>query len=144
MSPSFNIKQFAIVVLLVSIWVNASEVFRYFLIVMPETRQFLSMVPDIAPMNWSVFLIWGVWDTVLTASIVFMFWLVAQVFGNNGRSVVVAGLASWIFFFVLFWVGLYNMSLSSLSLAAVALPLALLETIVASFIASRLYARASS
>lgn len=144
MSPSFNIKQFAIVVLLVSIWVNASEVFRYFLIVMPETRQFLSMVPDIAPMNWSVFLIWGVWDTVLTASIVFMFWLVAQVFGNNGRSVVVAGLASWTFFFVLFWVGLYNMSLTSLSLAAVALPLALLETIVASFIASRLYALASS
>ena len=81
---------------------------------------------------------------MLTASIVFMFWLVAQVFGNNGRSVVVAGLASWIFFFVLFWVGLYNMSLSSLSLASVALPLALFETIVASFIASRLYARASS
>lgn len=124
MSPSFSIKQFAIVV--------------------PETRQFLSMVPDIAPMNWSVFLIWGVWDTVLTASIVFMFWLVAQFFGNNGRSVVVAGLASWILFFVLFWVGIYNMSLTSLSLAAVALPLALLETIVASFIASRLYARASS
>jgi hypothetical protein len=80
--------------LLVSLWVNASEVFRYFVIVMPETRAFLSMVPNIAPMNLPVFLIWGVWDTLLTASIVFMFWLVSQAFGNNMRSVVIAGVAS--------------------------------------------------
>lgn len=141
MNTPFNIKQFLIVVVLVSIWVNASEVFRYFVIVMPETRQFLSMVPNIAPMDWGVFMIWGIWDTLLTACIVFMFWLIAKVFGNNNRSVVIAGLVSWAFFFVLFWVGMYNMSLTSISLAAIALPLALLETIVASFIASWLYAR---
>lgn len=58
MNAAFNLKQFLIVVLLVSIWVNASEVFRYFVIVMPETRQFLSMVPNIAPMDWGVFFVW--------------------------------------------------------------------------------------
>lgn len=143
MGDSFNVNKFLIVVLLASIWVNASEVFRYFVIVMPETRQFLSMVPNIAPMNWGVFMIWGVWDTLLTACIVFMYWLVSQVFGNNNRSIVIAGIASWVFFFVLFWGGMYNMSLTSISLAAVALPLALLETLVASFIASKFYSSTS-
>lgn len=102
------------------------------------------MVPDVAPMDWGVFMIWGVWDTLLTASIVFMFWLVAQTFGNNNRSVLIAGFASWVFFFVLFWGGMYNMSLTPPSLALIALPLALLETVVASFIASRLYAKSDA
>jgi hypothetical protein len=141
MQSAFNLRKFIIIVLLVSIWVNVSEVFRYFVIVMPETRAFLSMVPDIAPMNWPVFFVWGAWDTLLTASIVFMFWLVAQVFGNNLRSVFIAGIASWVFFFMLFWVGMYNMSLAQPKLAAIALPLALLETVVAAYIASLLYAR---
>lgn len=144
MTKPFDAKKFIIVVMLVSIWVNASEVFRYLIIVMPETRQFLSMVPDVAPMDWGVFMIWGVWDTLLTASIVFMFWLVAQTFGNNNRSVLIAGFASWVFFFVLFWGGMYNMSLTPPSLALIALPLALLETVVASFIASRLYAKSDA
>jgi hypothetical protein len=141
MQSTFNLRQFIVVTLLVSIWVNASEVFRYFVIVMPETRAFLSMVPDIAPMNWPVFLIWGAWDTLLTASIVFTFWLVAQAFGNNLRSVLIGGIASWAAFFVLFWVGMCNMSLAQPKLALIALPLALLETVVAAYIAHRLYAR---
>lgn len=142
MTQPFEIKRFLGITLLVSIWVNVSEVFRYFVIVMPETREFLSMVPNVAPMDWGVFMIWGVWDTLLTACIVFMYWLVSQTFGNNGRSIVIAAVASWAFFFVLFWIGTYNMALTTLSLAAIALPLALLETLVASWIASRLYASA--
>lgn len=141
MKSEFNLRQFAIAVLLVSLWVNASEVFRYFVIVMPETRAFLSMVPNIAPMNLPVFLIWGLWDTLLTASIVFMFWLVSKTFGNDLRSVAIAGVASWVFFFVLFWVGMVNMSLAEPKLATLALSLALFETLVASYIASWFYAR---
>jgi hypothetical protein len=37
MHDYFNVRQFIINVLLVSIWVNVSEVFRYFAIVMPES-----------------------------------------------------------------------------------------------------------
>lgn len=136
-----NSKSFILITLLVSIWVNASEVFRYFVIVMPEMRDSLAMVPDVAPMDIPVFLIWGAWDTLLTGMIVWMFWLVASVYGNNGRSVIIAGLASWSFFFVLFWVGMVNMNLAGWSLALIALPLALLETVVASFIASKLFVR---
>jgi hypothetical protein len=141
MQSVFNIRQFLVVTLIVSLWVNASEVFRYFVIVMPETRAFLDMVPNIAPMNLRVFLIWGVWDMLLTASMVFIFWLVAQVFGNTLRSVLISGITSWVSFFVLFWVGMYNMSLAQPRLALIALLLALLETIVAAYIAARLYFR---
>lgn len=139
MQSIFNTRRFAIVVLLVSIWVNASEVFRYFVIVMPATRDFLSGVPGVAPMNLPVFAIWGAWDMLLTACTVFMFWLVSQVFGNNYRSVVVAGTLSWVFFFVLFWVAMCNMALAQPTLALKALPLAWFELVVASYIASVLY-----
>lgn len=141
MQDALNIRRFVVTVLLTSIWVNASEIFRYFVIVMPSTREFLAVVPNVAPMNWKVFLVWGSWDTLLTALLVFQYWLVAQSFGNSLRSVILAGVTSWAFFFVLFWVGMCNMSLAEPKLALVALPLALLETVVASYIASRLLPR---
>jgi hypothetical protein len=59
----FPAKAFLLTCLIVSLWINASEIFRYFLFVMPLTRQTLSMLPDAAPMNLPVFLVWGVWDT---------------------------------------------------------------------------------
>jgi hypothetical protein len=90
-------------------------------------------------MNLGIFAIWGLWDTLLSALYVYLFWLCAQVFGNNIRSVLTSGFMSWCFFFVLFWVGMANMSLSSWAYLLVVLPLTLLETLVAAFIASRLY-----
>ena len=42
------------------IWINASEVFRYFAFVMPMMREAFPMVPNVAPMNLPVFMIWGV------------------------------------------------------------------------------------
>jgi hypothetical protein len=139
MHSYFNIKKFIINVLLVSIWVNVSEVFRYFVIVMPEARSFLAAIPGALPMNLPVFAVWGVWDTVLTAAIVFMFWLISQVFGNTIRSVFISGTVSWAFFFLLFWVGMCNMGLAQPLLALKALPLAWIEVVVASFLASSLY-----
>ncbi len=141
MTSDFNIKKFIIVTLIVSIWVNVSEVFRYFVIVMPATRKFLISVPNVAPMNWRVFSLWGLWDTVLTIMIVFMFWLVARSFGNNFQSILIASTASWTFLFFLFWVAMFNMSLSSLGLALIALSLAWIEVFIASLISSKLFAK---
>ncbi|MEM9165104.1 MAG: hypothetical protein AAGC54_18805 [Cyanobacteria bacterium P01_F01_bin.4] len=91
-------------------------------------------------MNWGVFAIWGLWDMLLTGLTVFMFWLFAQHYGNNLRSALIAGTVSWLFFFVLFWVGMVNMGLAEWSLLVLALSLSWVELVVASFIASRLYA----
>lgn len=144
MRNEFVVKDFIIVTLLVSIWVNASEVFRYFVIVRPEMHDYLAAIPNVADMSFTIFAIWGVWDTLLTALFVFLFWLCAQVFGNNYRTIILAGLISWSFFFLLFWVGMANMNLSSWSFLSIALPLALLETLVAAYITSKLYLRKSA
>jgi hypothetical protein len=141
MKTKFIFKDFIIITLLVSIWVNTSEVFRYFIIVRPDMHENLATIPQVADMNITIFLIWGVWDTLLTGLIVFLFWLCSQVFGNNLKSIVISSAVSWCFFFLLFWVGLANMNLSSWSFIIIVLPLALLETSVASFIASKLYSR---
>ncbi len=141
MKKEFLIKDFIVITIVTSLWVNASEVFRYFVLVRPEMHEYLSVVPNVADMNWGIFAIWGLWDTLLTALYVFLFWLCAQTFGNNLKSVVISGFMSWCFFFVLFWVGMANMNLSSWSYLFIVLPLALIETLVAAFIASKLYLR---
>lgn len=141
MKKEFVVKDFVVIVLITSLWVNASEVFRYFVVVRPEMHDYLSAVAGVADMNLGIFAIWGVWDTLLTSLYVFLFWLCAQAFGNSKKAVVISGLTSWCFFFILFWVGLANMGLSSWSFLAAVLPLALIESFVASVIAAKLYSR---
>ena len=141
MNNKFVLKDFVLITLVTSIWVNISEVFRYFVIVRPEMHENLAAIQNIADMNFVIFAIWGVWDTLLTGLFVFLFWLCSRVFGNNTRTILISGLISWCFFFVLFWVGLANMNLSSWSFTIIVLPLALLETLVAAFIASKLYSK---
>ena len=117
--------------LIATVWINASEVFRYFVFVMPMMREELAMVPNVAPMDWGIFAIWGAWDTLLTIVVVIMSWLVAERFGPGLRSAVWAGFACWCFLFVLFWGAQFNMNLAGPGLVLTALPLALLEMLVA-------------
>jgi hypothetical protein len=141
----FPVRAFLLTCLVVSLWVNASEVFRYFAFVMPMTRETLAMVPEVAPMNISVFLVWGLWDTLLVVMTVALYWLVAERFGAGWPSVIAAGTLGWLFFFVLFWLAMLNMNLTDTSIAAIALPLAWFELVVASAIARpclRMFARA--
>lgn len=140
MNKQFVVKEFIIITLLTSIWVHAYQLIRFFAYVKPEMQSFLSGVPNVAPMNEvGILLIWGVWDTLLSALYVYLFWLCAQVFGNNRKSILMSGIMSWAFFFLLFWVGSANMNLARWSSLLIILPLALLETVVATFIASKLY-----
>ena len=123
------------------IWINASEIFRYFVFVMPMMRAELSMVPDIAPMNFSVFLLWGVWDTILVFATTFYCWLVLEKFGVSIGMVVFAGLSVWGTVFVILWLGLWNMNLAPYNIVVIALPLALIEMIVAAFVVRYYVAR---
>lgn len=133
----FPTRAFIWACVIVSVWVNASEVFRYFVFVMPMMRATLATVPGVAPMDLAVFLIWGVWDTLLVVMIVLFTWLYAQAFGASLRSAVIAGTLSWLFFFVLFWLALFNMNLAEPATLAVALPLAWFELVIASALALR-------
>ena len=143
MKTTFKWTDFLIITLITSIWVNASEVFRYFIIVRPEMQVYLAALNNAVDMNLNIFLIWGLWDTLLSGLLVLIFWLYTQVFGNNIKSITLSAITSWCLFFVLFWIGMANMGLSRWAFLPLVLPLALFETLLASTIAARLYARKS-
>jgi len=113
------------------LWVNLSEIFRYFLFVMPMMRQSLAMVPDIAPMNLPVFMVWGLWDTILVLAVTFASWLMLERFGHSIAMALLAGTAVWMAIFVILWLALVNMNLASPRIVLIALPLAWIEMVVA-------------
>ena len=139
-NQEFKFKQFVIITLIVSVWINISEVFRYFVFVRPKVRAYFDDQSGIAEMNWGIFSIWGVWDTLLTAALIFVFWLYAKSFGNNGKSILVSGSFVWASIFVIFWVATANMGLSNWDMLLITLPLSLIEMIVGAWLASKLYA----
>lgn len=138
-NQNFIFKQFVIITLIVSVWINISEVFRYFVLVMPRVKSYFQNQSGIAEMDLGIFSIWGFWDTLLTAVLVFIFWLYAKSFGNNNKSVFVSGTLVWLSVFVIFWVATANMGLSNWKILIITLPLSLLEMIVGAWIASKLY-----
>jgi hypothetical protein len=116
------------------VWINASEVFRYFAFVMPMMREALPGVVDVAPMNLPVFLIWGLWDTVLVVVTTTIIWLGLMLKGSSIGMTIAAGSFVWLTVFVILWLGLFNMNLATPEILGVALPLAWVEMVVAAFI----------
>jgi len=138
-STSFPPKQFIIITLIVSIWINLSEVFRYFVLVMPRTKAFFNDRSGLAQMDWGIFTIWGIWDTLLTALLVYVFWLHQRWLGNNLKAVLASANLAWLAVFVIFWVASANMGLASWNILWITLPLSWIEMFVGAWLASNLY-----
>lgn len=136
----FKIKQFLLIVLVTSIWINASEIFRYFVFVMPMTKAYWEGAQHaVAEMDVFIFSIWGLWDTLLTMVLVFVVWLYGQVFGKSLRATISSATLVWAAIFVIFWVAAANMGLSSWNVLFVALPLSWFEMVIGGWISTRLY-----
>lgn len=138
---NFRLKQFAIITLITSIWINISEVFRYFALVMPRVKSFFDNKTGVAEMDLGIFAIWGFWDTLLTAVLVFVFWLFSKSYGFNTKSALISGTIVWSAVFVIFWVATANMGLSDWNILLITLPLSLLEMVVGALIALKLYSK---
>lgn len=118
-------------VVLIFLWVNASEIFRYFVYVMPMMRDAFPSLPDVAPMSWPIFLSWAVWDMVLVAAVSVIAWLSLTRFGSSARVVLLTGTGIWASIFVILWLGLWNMNLATGPIVSLALVLAWIEMVVA-------------
>lgn len=138
-SVTFNLKRFVVVTLITSIWINISEIWRYFALVIPRVKTYWNHQKGIASMDFTIFSIWGVWMIILSFTTVFVFWLYSKVFGNTVKSVFVSATLVWLLFFVLFWVGAANMGYSDWSILKITLPLSWIELIIACGLASFLY-----
>ena len=117
-----------------AVWINASEVFRYFAFVMPTMRDAFPQIENVAPMNLPVFAIWAVWDTVLVLAVTVFVWIYLDRFGERYRDAAFAGASAWLGIFGILWLGLYNMNLAPAAVLAVALPLSLVELVIAGLI----------
>jgi len=136
---NFRFKQFVIITLITSIWINISEVVRYFVLIMPRVKSFFDNKTGVAEMNWRIFTIWGFWDTLLTAVLVFVFWLYSKSYGFGTKSALISGTIVWSAVFVIFWVATANMGLSDWNILFIALPLSWVEMIIGAWIALKLY-----
>jgi hypothetical protein len=116
------------------VWINASEVLRYFAVLRGMMQSTFPQIPGIAPMNLPVFLSWGVWDTILLFAVSGFSWLYLERFGNSMLNAAVAGTLVWFSIFVTLWLGLFNMNLATTAILAAMLPWALAEMIVAAVI----------
>lgn len=127
-------KGFWITLAIVALWVNASEVFRYFVFVMPMIRDALPEVRNVAPITPLVFASWMVWDTILIAAVFGFVWLFVDRFGSGWKNAVIAGTLVWAAIFVILWLGMLNLNLANFSILAIALSLSWIELVVAALI----------
>jgi hypothetical protein len=141
---SFNLKQFIIIVLLTSIWINIAEVARAYFVAFPLMLDFFEgklQIIGLEQVQLSHALIWGLWDTLLTAILVFIYWLTSNTFGNNFKSVFIAGTTTVFATIGIFWIANVNSGLGEWSAAFTIFPFAWIEMIIGAWIAMKLYTR---
>jgi hypothetical protein len=85
-------------------------------------------------MSFPVFMIWGVWDTVLLLAVTGFAWLFLDRYGPSLRNALIIGTLIWFAIFVILWLGMFNMNLVPPSIPAAALPLAWFEMVIAALI----------
>jgi hypothetical protein len=136
---SFPTKKFIIISLIASIWQQASQFARYWFVVKKEMQTNLSIVPNVAIIDIPIFIIWGVWVTLITMLIVFLHYLYIEKYGKSISSILISATISWIFFYVLFWVGMAQMNLARWAFVPYVLVLAWVETVITVFIADKLF-----
>jgi hypothetical protein len=116
------------------IWINASEIWRYLMVVKPMLHETFPGRADIAPFDLPTFAIWSIWDTWLIASATGFYWLYLNWAGPSIRQALIAATLFTVTTIGLIWLGVYNMGLAPLRFLLIAAPLAWVEQAVAAVI----------
>ncbi len=136
---NFKLKQFVIITLITSIWINIAEIGRAIFVAFPRMKAFFADRIPIGEMEISNALIWGLWDTILTLVLVFIFWLTANTFGNNFKSIFISASVTCAATLGIFWIATVNTGLGEWSTAFIIFPIAWVEMMIGAWIASKLY-----
>lgn len=116
-------------ILVTGIWVNVSEFFRNELLfksLWTEHYQSLGLTFPTQPING---VLWGLWGFVF-AGMMFML--------SRRFSLLNTVLIGWVMGFVLMWITLWNLSVLPAGLLLYAVPLSLLEVLVAAYLCKKI------
>ena len=140
-NKKFILKDFIVVTLLTSIWILIGEVLRAMLVAFPLMKDFFGDRIAIGPMAVSNALVWGLWSIIITAVLVFVFWLCINAFGSNFKSVLISSTVTCLATIGVFWIANVNTGLGEWSTAFILFPIAWVEMVVGAHIAQQLYKR---
>lgn len=116
------------------VWINVSEVARYFGVVKPMLHEAFPGADHIAAVSPGIFASWMVWDAILILAATGFYWMCLQQFGASLRAVIIGASSFTLTVFGLIWLGIVNMGLTSSDFIWAAMPLAWLEQLIAAFI----------
>jgi len=139
MENNFKLKTFLVVMLLTSIWIHIAEIARAMLVAFPMMEAFYAGRIEIGQMGISNAIIWGIWDTILAATLVFIYWLCMPAFGKGRKSIVIAATVTCMAALGVFWICSVNSGLGTWEMAFTLVPIAWAEMLVGAFIAATLY-----
>lgn len=137
----FSMKKFIVVTLITSIWIHIGEIFRAVVVAFPMIKAFFGDKIEVGPMGLSNALIWGLWDIILTAVLVFILWLCIQSFGRTFKSIIISSTVTAFATLGIFWIATVNTGLGEWRTAFIIFPIAWVEMIIGAAIASWLYGR---
>jgi len=141
MEKDFKIKQFVIITLITSIWIHIGEFSRALCVAFPRMKAFFKDKMVLEEMQLSNLLIWLGWDMLLTIILVFIFWLCAQVFGNNQKAIIISSTTTCLSTLGIYWIATVNSGLGDWTTAAILILIAWVELVIGALIASKLYSR---
>ena len=127
-------KPFLIALAINFLWINASEICRYFFWVKPMLMEAFPDRATEAVITPGILVAWLIWDAILILAATGYYWMYLQRFPNTAFRAV---LSATTFIFVAFGIlslGVVNMGLATLSVMLTALPLAWLEQLVAALL----------
>ncbi len=116
------------------LWINVSEVWRYFAIIRPLLLETFPGQAGIAPVTLPIALSWALWDGLLILAATQYYAMHLRAYGHSGLQVVLSATAFTITVFGLLWLAVVNMGLAPSLFLWRALPLAWLEQVIAALI----------
>lgn len=131
--PTSN-RPFWIAFALNTVWINASEIWRYLVVVRPMLQEAFPGRTDIAPFTLPIFGLWSIWDTWLVFAATGFYWLYLNWAGSGVRQSKIAATLFTITVFGLLWFGVANMGLLPMGFFWNAMPLAWVEQAIAALI----------
>ena len=133
-TTTHNPRAFWLALALNFVWINVSEVWRYFAIVKPKLLETFPDVAGIAPTSPGIIASWMLWDTVLILAATGTYWLFLKDDALSLSRAYFVATCFTITVFGLIWLGIANMGLAPISFLWAALPLAWAEQAIAALI----------